>query len=114
MSSVRLGVGSIDEEYLCRQCNTVLPENKVNKKTWCCDSCGDKLLIKIEDTDHRIVRLIPSEMNRFDDVFNYYDNEFLELKGVIEHDNGKEYILGVAGYGSYKVKKNDFIDCRWK
>src|SRR4051812_40591789 len=91
--------GRYDEEYFCRECDTELTKDEVNKVTWCCDTCNEKVLIKIKDVEQSIVRLLPNEMSRFDDVFNYYDYEFVRLKGVTLHDNRKEYILGIAEHG---------------
>lgn len=114
INGIRLEVGNYDEEYYCRQCETQLKKDEVNQKTWCCDTCNEKLLIKIEDLGQRLVRLLPSEISRFDDVFNYYDYEFVELKNIFLHDNKKEYILCIAEYGSKKVGKDIYVDCRWR
>ncbi|QCJ45492.1 hypothetical protein FAY30_26495 (plasmid) [Bacillus sp. S3] len=86
----------------------------MNEETWRCDTCNEKLLIKIKDVEDGIVRLLPSEMSRFDDVFNYYDYEFVELKGITLLDNKKEYLLAIAEYRGFKVGKDNFIDCRWR
>lgn len=114
INGINLRVGRYDEEYFCGECRKQLIIGKVNKETWRCDTCNEKLLIKIKDVEEHIARLLPSEVDRFDSVFNYFDYEFVELKGITLHDNKKEYLLGIAEYRQHKVGKDDFIDCMWR
>ena len=101
-----------DETYYCRECDKDIKDDQVNKQNWCCDDCGRKLLIDIGIENHtNLVRLIPSEMTKYDNVFDKYYRKFHSLKGI-NYENGK-YKIGVAEFGMLKLDEYEFVNCRW-
>ncbi|GAB6462044.1 TPA: hypothetical protein QC153_004083 [Bacillus cereus] len=102
-----------DETYWCRECNKDINEEEVNKTTWECDDCNNKILIDIGiENGQRLVRLPPAELTRYDDVYDQYYQRFHSLKGIT-FENGK-YRFGVAEYGMVKVDEDEFVNCRWR
>lgn len=98
-----------NESYYCRDCDKDFSENQVDKDTWCCDVCGKKIMINIGMED--LVRLLPREITKYDDVYSRHEEEFYRIKGV-STERGK-YKLGIAQFGSLTVNKDEFINCRW-
>lgn len=98
------------ESYSCRKCKTKDSEVKFSTCTWRCDICDKKILIDIGE-QHRLVRLLPSEMTKYDSVYDRYSKKLYGLKGIII--NGERYILGVEGRGGVTVDRDEFVNCMW-
>ncbi|WP_342538431.1 hypothetical protein MKY15_20525 [Sporosarcina sp. FSL K6-1540] len=98
------------EIYSCRDCRVDIPKSKVNKDTWCCDYCGEKVIIDIGKR-HNLARLYPHEMNNFDMVYDQYSEKFYGIKGI--NNKEEKSIIGVEGYRGITVREDELVNCMW-
>ncbi|MGH0945265.1 hypothetical protein ACQVTS_29890 [Bacillus mycoides] len=99
-----------NETYKCYQCDKEIESEKINRETWECDHCNSKVVIDIGEECGVLVRIHPSEIRKYDNVFNQYKREFCEVKGDPFY-NGKIYFIPIAGHGSLPVGTNEFVNC---
>ncbi|MEB9506426.1 hypothetical protein P4J13_21060 [Bacillus anthracis] len=97
-----------NESYNC-DCNEEIESEKVNRETWECNECKEKIAIDIGSIRDELVRLHPNEISKYDYVFNRSEEEFCAVKDIL-HYNGKYYIC-IEGYGKIKVEAYEFVDC---
>lgn len=100
-----------DEGYQCTFCDKMYGKDDVSSSGWKCPICGEYILIAAPQLGigHVKVRKKAKEVRTMESINLAGVNDFYTVLGVTELANGK-LSIGLKGYGTIKVKKDEFVD----
>ena len=100
-----------DEGYKCTLCDKMYDFDDVYSSGWKCPVCGEYVFIAAPQlcSGHVKIRKKAKEVRKMESINLAGSNDFYEVLGITKLANGKLGI-GLKGFGSIKVKKDEFVD----